>query len=521
MIDDIEINEKFATALKLMEQGDRHVFVTGKAGTGKSTLLEYFRSTTKKNIVVLAPTGVAAVNVGGQTLHSFFGFKPDITVEKAERSAKKVVKMGRADIYRKIETLVIDEISMVRADLFDCADAFMRTVRGKKKLLFGGARLAMIGDLYQLPPVVTSRERGLFEGHYASPFFFDSRAYDDMCVEIVELDKIYRQRDGRFVEILNAIRNNTASDAEIAALNERFDANAGAGEGHQIHLTSLNREADRINEERLASLRGRSKRYDAGISGEFEEKSYPAPAALRLKVGAQVMLLSNDSQARWVNGTIAEVTVMDAEGVEVKLPDGSVEDVAPHTWDMFRFDLEGDGRSIVSRSVGKFEQLPLMLAWAVTIHKSQGKTFDRAVIDVGRAFAPGQVYVALSRLRTLDGMVLASRLKKGHVRVDYRVVNFLTNHQYELSEKLMPLDKKVGMIEDAIEQGRALAITYLKSSDIKSSRVIEPIEVGEMEYAGVPFIGVRAICRMQGEERVFRVDRILDIEEASQPPDGE
>ena len=511
-IDDIEINEQFAKALALMERGDRHIFVTGRAGTGKSTLLEYFRATTAKNIVVLAPTGVAAVNVGGQTVHSFFGFKPDITVEKAERGAKRAVKMGRAGIYRRIETLVIDEISMVRADLFDCADAFMRTVLGKRKLPFGGVRLAMIGDLYQLPPVVTSSERGIFEGHYASPFFFDSRVYDEMGVEIVELEKIYRQQGGRFVEILNAIRNNTASDDDIAVLNERFDPNATSGEAHQIHLTSLNREADGINVERLAVLRGRSRRFEAEVSGEFDRKSYPAATELRLKVGAQVMLLNNDFLGRWVNGTIACVKKMDADGVEVRLPDGSVEEVGPFVWDMFRFDLGGDGRSIVSRSVGRFQQLPLMLAWAVTIHKSQGKTFDSAVIDVGRAFAPGQVYVALSRMRTMDGMILKSRLRSGHVRVDYRVVNFLTNHQYELSERLMPLDEKVGMIEDAIEGGLSLNITYLKSSDVKSTRVIEPIEVGEMEYAGKPFLGVRATCRMRGEERVFRVDRILDME---------
>lgn len=516
MIDRIEINEQFAKALALMEEGDRHIFVTGKAGTGKSTLLEYFRATTDRGIVVLAPTGVAAVNVGGQTIHSFFGFKPDVTIEKAQRAAKRVVKTGRAKIYRKIETLVIDEISMVRADLFDCVDAFMRIARDNKKNPFGGARLAMIGDLYQLPPVVTFSERGIFEGHYASPFFFDAHAYEGMSVEIVELEKIYRQRDDRFVKILNAIRNNTASYEDIAVLNERFDPNAEVGEGHQIHLTSLNREAERINVEKLAATRGRARRFDADISGEFNKKSYPAAATLNLKVGAQVMLLNNDSSGRWINGTIAEVVGMGEELVTVKLSDGSLEDVEPHTWDMFRFELDGDGRSIVSRSAGKFTQLPLMLAWAVTIHKSQGKTFDSALIDVGRAFAPGQVYVALSRLRTLDGIVLKSKLKKGHVRVDYRVMNFLTNHHYELSEKLMPLDEKIGMIEEAIECGFPLKITYLKASDVRSTRVIQPLEVGEMEYSGYQFIGVLALCQMRGEERVFRVDRILTLASVSE-----
>jgi ATP-dependent DNA helicase PIF1 len=247
------------------------------------------------------------------------------------------------------------------------------------------------------------------------------------------------------------------------------------------------------------------------VSGKFDKKSYPASETLSLKVGAQVMLLNNDSQGRWINGTIGEVVGMAEESVKVKLADGKVEEVEPFTWDMYRFDLGDDGRSIVSRSVGKFTQLPLMLAWAVTIHKSQGKTFDSAVIDVGRAFAPGQVYVALSRLRSLDGIVLKTRLKKGHVRVDYRVVDFLTNHHYRLSEEHMPLEEKIAMIEGAIEEGLPLEITYLKASDVRSTRVIKPLEVGEMEYAGRTFIGVMATCQLRGEERVFRVDRILSL----------
>ncbi len=508
----IEINPQFADALERIEAGGQPIFVTGRAGTGKSTLLEYFRATTKRKIVVLAPTGVAAVNVTGQTIHSFFGFKPDITVEKAKRAAKSAAKAGRDKLYRKIETLVIDEVSMVRADLFDCIDAFLRITRGKKAIAFGGVHLVLIGDLYQLPPVVTSREAPIFRGHYAGPYFFDAHACEHLDLSIVELEKIYRQRDDRFIDLLGAIRNNTAGPEEIEALNARFDPRFEPRDDDDfIHLTALNREAAAVNTQRLNALSGRARRYTATISGRFDEKAFPADEIISLKPGAQVMLLNNDGWGRWVNGTIAHVEKTQADAVTVRLPDGSHEEVEPYPWQMFRFELDRRGRSIVSEPVGTFEQIPLALAWAVTIHKSQGKTFDRAVIDIGRAFACGQTYVALSRVRSLEGIVLRSKLKRGHVRVDRRVQRFLTGYRYAISEAHMPLEEKFRIIEEAIEDEASLAITYLKASDVRSERVITPLEVGEMEYAGVLFPGVRAICATRGEERVFRVDRILEM----------
>ncbi|MFH1829400.1 MAG: AAA family ATPase [Pseudomonadota bacterium] len=506
----IEINEQFAKALEIIEQGSKHLFVTGKAGTGKSTLLQYFRETTKRQIVVLAPTGVAAVNIGGQTIHSFFGFKPDITIEKAQRNARKIAKLKKAEIYCKLETLVIDEISMVRADLFDCVDAFMRIVRGSKRVPFGGANLVMIGDLYQLPPVVTSHENRIFQEHYKSPFFFDSHVYSGMDTQILELEKIYRQSDKRFIEILNAIRNNTVQVADIEALNKHYDANPKPEHG-SIYLTSLNKNAAELNDKKLSELKGRTHHFNAEVFGQFDEKSFPANPRLRLKVGAQVMLLNNDSRGRWINGTIGEVVGMNDEFVDVKLADGTTEEVEFHTWEMFRFELDAKKKTIVSQPVGSFMQLPLMLAWAITIHKSQGKTFDRAVIDFDRVFACGQAYVALSRLRSLEGLVIKNKLKKNHVRVDWRVVKFLTGHHYDLSEKRMPLDRKIEVIEQAIENRSHLAITYLKSNDVMSKRVIMPLEVGEMEYSGKPFIGVLGTCKLRSQERVFRVDRILEM----------
>lgn len=445
----IEINEQFARALALMEDGKKNLFITGRAGTGKSTLLSYFREKTSRSVVVLAPTGVAAVNVRGQTIHSFFGFKPDITVEKARRAAKRHADQGWAGVYREMDTLIIDEVSMVRADLFDCADAFLKVARQERARPFGGVHVVLIGDLYQLPPVVRSDEQTVFNHHYKSPWFFDSAAYAEMNAELVELEKIYRQHDERFIGLLNAVRNNTIDDKGVAALNSRFirDMRSGDAQGF-VHLTSLNREADAINKEKLSSLPGRPREFTAEITGSFDERSFPADRVVSLKAGAQVMLLNNDPDGRWVNGTIGTVVKTGNKSVRVKLEGGETEDVGPHTWQMFRFNLDGKTKKIVSEPVGKFRQLPLMLAWAVTIHKAQGKTFDRAAIDVGRAFAAGQVYVALSRLRTLDGMILSRPLKKGHVRVDWRVVKFMTSQSWAVSEKKLPLNQKVEMIEE-------------------------------------------------------------------------
>ncbi|HPQ81941.1 MAG TPA: WYL domain-containing protein, partial [bacterium] len=337
------------------------------------------------------------------------------------------------------------------------------------------------------------------------------KAYRKMGVRILELEKIYRQHDGRFIDLLGAVRNNTIDEEGLRLLNSRVVDGKGRDHGGAIFLTALNSEADAINSRRLSELSGKARLYRASVSGAFDEKACPADGLLELKAGAQVMLLNNDSLGRWVNGTIGTVAGMDEEFVQVKLEDGSVEEVEFFTWQMFRFDFDAKARRIVSEPVGTFTQLPLMLAWAVTIHKSQGKTFDRAVIDAGRAFAAGQVYVALSRLRTLEGMKLARPLKRSHVRVDWRVVQFLTSHSYSISEAALPLEAKVEMIGRAIVERQRIEMVYLKGSDVKSKRTVRPLEVGEMEYAERPFLGMLATCELRGEERVFRVDRILEM----------
>lgn len=507
----IEINEEFGRALDLMKDGKTSVFVTGKAGTGKSTLLRYFRDTSMQDVVVLAPTGVAAVNVGGQTIHSFFGFKPDITPDLVNRAISIARRKGKEDLYKEVETIVVDEVSMVRADIFDCMDLFLRGIR-KKHVPFGGVQMIMIGDLYQLPPVVTSRERAHFAGLYKSEYFFASMAFADLQPRVVELEKIYRQKDERFIKILNAIRNNSIGDDLIAELNLRHDPEFVPDDNFGIYLTTLNEQALHINEQKLSELKGKTRTYEGAMWGDFKEKDLPTERMLKLKVGAQVMLLNNDSEGRWVNGTIGRITKLGTSEIEVELADGFRETVDQCEWDIFNYELNESTKKIESKTAGSFIQFPIKLAWAITIHKSQGKTFDRCVIDLARGtFAPGQAYVALSRCRSLSGIVLKHKFQKKHVIVDWRIVNFLTQYQYMKSDERMPLDEKITIIKDAIQKRARLNITYLKSSDEKSRRVLKPISIGEMSFKGKSFLGMVAFCQSRGEERTFRVDRILEM----------
>lgn len=521
---DIELNEQFQKALEVMERTTENVFVTGKAGTGKSTLLEYFRSVTRKKIVVLAPTGVAALNVRGQTIHSFFGFKPDITLEKVKKTYGK-----RARIFKEIAAVVIDEISMVRADLLDCVDKFLRLNGNNPLAPFGGAQMIFIGDLYQLPPVVTSGERNIFTRHYANPYFFSARVFETFKMRLIELEKIYRQKDEDFIGILNGIRNNSATDETLKMLNRRAlnqshpsaDDNDGA---FTVCLTTTNRMAAEINHQRLQQLKTEIFVFDAEVLGDFEKYAYPADCQLQAAAGAQVMLLNNDSGDRWVNGSIAEVREIrrgrkdDADVIRVRLENGDVEDVLPYTWELFYYRFNEDTLAIETESAGSFTQYPLKLAWAITIHKSQGKTFDRVMIDMGEgAFAYGQAYVALSRCTSLQGITLKRPLKKSDIRMDWNIVRFMTKYQYDLSERALPLAEKLNLIKQAVDGNSYLDIVYLNANDEKTRRIIKPLSVGSKIYLGKPFIGVDAYCLKRGERRVFRVDRMLEVRPAESP----
>jgi ATP-dependent DNA helicase PIF1 len=508
---DIDLNPQFRRALEIMEEGRLSVFVTGRAGTGKSTLLRYFRETSAKRLVVLAPTGVAAVNVGGQTIHSFFGFKPDVTPAAVGRRNR-----DRDNLYKQLSTIVIDEVSMVRADLLDCVDRFLRLNGPDDKSPFGGVQMIFIGDLYQLPPVVTSPEREIFRTRYASPYFFSAEAFATLEMEFVELEKVYRQSDAEFIRLLNAIRNRTVTDGDLALLNRRVDPDfEPAPKDCCITLTSTNELADRINAERLARLRGRLWKAEGIIAGEFGREYLPTAVELKLKKGAQIMLLNNDAAGRWVNGTVGRVVGFDRdeEGDDVivaALETGERVEITPHTWEIYRF-LVKDGE-LASEAIGSFTQYPVRPAFAVTIHKSQGKTFTRAAIDVGRGtFAPGQMYVALSRCTTLDGLVLKQPIRMGHILTDWQVARFLTGLQYTRARERCPQEEKLRMLEAAIREKRTVEILYLKAKDEKSLRKVRPLSVGQMAYNGRCFSGLVAFCLMRREKRVFNVDRILEI----------
>jgi ATP-dependent exoDNAse (exonuclease V) alpha subunit len=509
----IEINDQFQRAIEIMEDTDKNVFITGRAGTGKSTLLEYFRDITKKNVVVLAPTGVAALNVRGQTIHSFFKFKPGITPERVRRLRSS---KDSESIYHKLDIVIIDEISMVRADLLDCVDRFLRLNGPEDDEPFGGIQMAFIGDLYQLPPVVTSSEKEVFESFYETPYFYGAQVFDSLEMDLVELEKIYRQSDEEFISLLNSIRNNSITTEGLELLNQRYQPDFEPPPAQfYVYLTTTNRLAEEINSRRLAALRHRLHIFTGSITGDFGQEYLPTKIELQVKVGAQVMMLNNDSEGRWVNGSIGKITeiVQNRKGEDIivaELDNGEEVEVTPYTWEIYRFFV--DNGQLKSETVGKFSQYPLMLAWAVTIHKGQGKTFDRVIIDIGRGtFAHGQMYVALSRCTTLEGIVLKRPALKKHIWTNYQVMDFLTRYQYQKAEVTQSVDSKVELIREAIESGASLEIVYLKPNDEKTTRVVIPDAVGEMEYRGKRYLGMQAFCLKRNEDRVFRVDRILEM----------
>jgi len=515
---EIKLTDEFKKALHLMENTSKNILITGKAGTGKSTLLDYFRNNTKKNVVVLAPTGVAAVNVNGQTIHSFFRFGPDITVDKVEKIVEEF-----PNIYTEVDAIIIDEISMVRADLLDAIDKFLRintSKRRPKKKPFGGKQMIFFGDLYQLPPVTTKREKSVIDQLYDSPYFFSANVMKRVNLEIVELTEVFRQKDAKFIELLDAIRHGENSPEIIEKLNERYipDFKPPKGEFY-IYLTSTNKRAKEINEKKLKELSDDLCEIPGKISGEFDMNSLPTDINLKLKKGAQVMLLNNDSERKWVNGTIGEVSDIKLEKkivkvkleTKVKLKTKEV-DVKPFEWKLYEYVLDGDRIDTVE--VGSFSQFPIKLAWAITIHKSQGKTFDKVIIDLsGGIFSPGQLYVALSRCTSFEGIVLLQPVKKGHVFMNWKAAKFLTNWDWNRASKKLSVEDRIKIIEKAIEEEKELRILYLKASGKKEWRKIKPIYVGEMSYGGRKFTGIRAFCYKRGEERTFRVDRILEIEQ--------
>jgi ATP-dependent DNA helicase PIF1 len=515
----IDINPEFARAIDVMDNTDKSLFITGKAGTGKSTLLHYFCNNTKKKPVVLAPTGVAALNVKGQTIHSFFNFYVDVTPEKI---AKKKTKPKNARLYKKLRTIIIDEVSMVRADLLDCIDIFLRLYGPESKKPFGGVQMVFVGDLYQLPPVVSGAEKDIFNGHYATPYFFSAHIMNHLKLEMIELEKVYRQKDEAFVGLLNRIRNNSVEPDDIEHLNSRFIEGKQPEEGDfYINLTTTNKKSDEINDEHLNALKGKIHTSTAVLEGKFGKEYFPTATELQFKIGAQIMLLNNDQRKRWVNGSIGVIEAIrknedGEEYINVRLHDSDrLVSVEKFEWEVFSFSF--DGEQIVSEPVGTFTQYPFRLAWAITIHKSQGKTFDKVVIDIGRGtFVAGQMYVALSRCTSFEGIILKTPIKPQNIRTDYRIFKFLTGYQYKKAAEEFSQQDKITLLEKAIHNKEKLTMTYLKANDTKSTRVIMPLTVGEEDYRGKKFPGLRAFCTKHNEERMFHVGRILKLEKVGQ-----
>ena len=425
------VNKELDLAWNFVNNTDRNIFLTGKAGTGKTTFLHKLKNDSFKRSVVVAPTGVAAINAKGVTIHSFFQmpFGPIIPNQESNSSFGFNKKFGRTkiNIIKSLDLLIIDEISMVRADLLDGIDLTLRRFRNKN-MVFGGVQVLMIGDLQQLSPVIKENEWQLLKSFYSNAFFFSSLAYKECNAITVELKHIYRQDNPKFIEILNEIRSDTLQQSSADELNKRFipDFNPNEDDGY-ISLTTHNSKAETSNNQELEKLNGKAKFYKAEVKGKFPEFSFPNKKELELKVGAQVMFIKNDSsiEKRYYNGKIGKVILLDDDEVVVKCPDDDFNIiVTPEEWENINYTVNPDTKEITENRIGSYTQMPLRLAWAITIHKSQGLTFERAIIDAQSAFAHGQTYVALSRCKSLEGLVLKSKINSSQIISDTNVIQF-------------------------------------------------------------------------------------------------
>ncbi len=408
----VEINEVFDLASRFITETAENIFLTGKAGTGKTTFLKYIEKHCPKNLIIAAPTGVAAINAGGVTIHSLFQlpFHPILPTRESrnELVSKTHFTQSKLELLRKLDLLILDEVSMIRADVMDGIDVLLRHVRRNYKEPFGGVQMLFIGDLYQLPPVTAGTEWQLLQEYYASPFFFDSLAVREQMPLLVELNKIYRQKEAGFVDLLNKIRNNVMQPKDYDMLHSRLHQPMQVN-GQYITLTSHNRQANEINERELNALPGMGFTYTAYVQGEFSASAYPAEELLVLKEGAQVMFLKNDPERKFFNGKIGIVHSLTEDEVFVNCDNEMIE-VPIAVWDNNRYSIEARTGKMQQEHLGSFSQLPLRLAWAVTIHKSQGLTFNHVMIDAGQSFSSGQVYVALSRCTSLEGIILLSKI---------------------------------------------------------------------------------------------------------------
>ncbi len=470
----LETTEMAELAARFVNSTGRHVFLTGKAGTGKTTFLHQLAARTHKRFVILAPTGIAALNAKGVTIHSQFllpfgSYIPERQLpadvpaygnfhDRDTLTRRHPLNALRRNVLRQLDLLVIDEVSMLRADLLDAIDHRMRSVRGVYDRSFGGVQVLLIGDLFQLPPVIKDDEWNVLRRWYNGPHFFEARVIKEAGYAHIELDKIFRQQDASFIDILNNLRNNTVTMDDVTVLNAHYRPEiTDADREGVITLTTHNRSADELNQRSLDRLKGEARSFVAKVEGDFTPNMYPVLETIELKVGAQIMFIRNDQEKAYFNGKLARVTSIADDAVNVEMiDDGIPYTLKKETWENKRYVVDAVTKEQKEDILGTFEQYPVKLAWAITVHKSQGLTFDKAIIDVGNAFAPGQVYVALSRLRSLEGLVLRTRLDPSVVSTDRDVQAF---SERRLSQQPLPQQLKE-------QQGHYLQAVLMSTFDL-------------------------------------------------------
>ena len=436
-----EHNQEFKKAFDIINENryfKTNLLITGVAGTGKSTFLRYLTNTVKKNIIVLAPTGIAAINIGGQTIHSFFWFPPralmlqDNGIKRFSKKSKEYKTIKAMDI------LIIDEISMVRPDIVDAIDYSLRMNGGDPEMEFGGKQVVFIGDLLQLAPIVIdSHHQNLINSIYRNNYFFSSKVFEKIHLKKVEFIKNYRQSDPIFIGLLNKVRNKTISQTELDVFNKRVCSESELNDlTNIITLTTTNEMAKMVNLNRLSRIEYPTYNFQAVIKGVFNKSKFPTDEQLKLKKGAQVMFTFNDSLAkRWVNGTIGIIHELNTNSIEVKLENGLIHEVVKSTWQNFKYKYNNVDHCIEKEKIGEFQQYPLKLAWAITIHKSQGLTYDKVIINYGNGtFANGQAYVALSRLRSFDGLFLKRKIDLSDIKIDIKIIDFYRNFNKKWSK---------------------------------------------------------------------------------------
>ena len=464
-------NKEFQDALNLIQYTRQSVFLTGKAGTGKSTFLKYVCANTKKKHIVLAPTGIAAINAGGSTMHSFFKLPfypllpddPNFSLQRNRIHEFFKYSKAHRKLLEQVELIIIDEISMVRADIIDAVDRILRVYSRNIREPFGGKQILLVGDVFQLEPVVKSDEREILNRFYPTPYFFDARVFKEIDLVSIELQKVYRQTDSVFINVLDRIRNNTSNAADLQLLNTRYGSQIEeVEEDMYITLATRRDNVDFINDKKLADLPGEPIVFKGIIDGDFPENSLPTSKELELKVGAQIIFIKNDYERRWVNGTIGTISGIDEEGtIYIITDDGKECDVKLDSWRNIRYKYNEEKKEIEEEVLGTFTQYPIRLAWAITIHKSQGLTFSRVVIDFGGGvFAGGQAYVALSRCTSLDGIQLKTPINRSDIFVRQEIVNFSTRFNNRQA------------IDRALKQAQA---------DVQYVAAVRAFEKGDME----------------------------------------